>query len=74
MLKSLLLGLVFMPPLIAAFTWILQRAGPWVPVQLWAFFLAVSLFFMTIYPVVIGEFVWQLLWARVLQKSTNAHV
>eukprot|EP00878_Enallax_costatus_P026201 GHUV01028086.1.p1 GENE.GHUV01028086.1~~GHUV01028086.1.p1 ORF type:complete len:396 (+),score=102.81 GHUV01028086.1:414-1601(+) len=53
-LKSLLLGLVFMPPLIGGFTWILQRAGPWVPIQLWAFFLVVALFFMTIYPVVIA--------------------
>jgi hypothetical protein len=39
MVKSLLLGAVFVPPLVGAFTYILQRAGPWVPLQLWAFVL-----------------------------------
>lgn len=54
MLKGMLLALVFMPPLVGVFTYILQRAGPWVPLQLWAFVLVVSLFFMTIYPVAIA--------------------
>jgi hypothetical protein len=39
LVKSLLLGAVFVPPLVGAFTYILQRAGPWVPLQLWAFVL-----------------------------------
>ncbi|WIA16071.1 hypothetical protein OEZ85_012796 [Tetradesmus obliquus] len=54
LVKSCVLGAVFIPPLVAAFTYILQRAGPWVPLQLWAFVLGVSLFFLTIYPVVIA--------------------
>jgi hypothetical protein len=39
LVKSVLLGAVFIPPLVAAFTYILQHAGPWVPLQLWAFVL-----------------------------------
>ncbi|KAF6266083.1 peptidase family M48-domain-containing protein [Scenedesmus sp. NREL 46B-D3] len=54
LVKSLLLGAVFVPPLVGAFTYILQHAGPWVPLQLWAFVLVVSMFFLTIYPVVIA--------------------
>lgn len=48
--KSLLLGLVLMPPLVGGFTWLLQRAGPWVPIQLWAFFFLVAIIMMTVYP------------------------
>jgi STE24 endopeptidase len=39
LVKSLLLGAVVLPPLVGAFTYILQRAGPWVPLQLWTFVL-----------------------------------
>jgi hypothetical protein len=46
----MLLGLVLLPPLVAAFTWLLQHAGPWMPIQLWAFFLSVAIVMMTIYP------------------------
>lgn len=52
--KSLVVGALLMPPVIAGFTYILQHAGPWVPIYLWAFVLAVALFMMTIYPVVIA--------------------
>jgi STE24 endopeptidase len=44
------LGLLIGPPVVAAFTWILQHTGPWVPLYLWAFFFALQLFFMSIYP------------------------
>lgn len=50
LLKSLLLGLVLLPPLVGAFTWLLQRAGPWVPLQLWAFFFTLAVIMMTVYP------------------------
>ncbi len=50
LIKSILLGLVLMPPLVGAFTWLLQRAGPWVPLQLWAFFFTFAIIMMTVYP------------------------
>ena len=46
----MLLGLVLGPPLVAAFTFILQRSGPYVALYLWAFLLAVTLGFMIVYP------------------------
>ena len=46
------LGLVFLPPLVAAFTAILQRSSPHIGLYLWAFLLAVQLFVLTIYPTV----------------------
>lgn len=48
----MLLGLLFLPPVIAAFTAILQRSSPHVGLYLWAFLLAVQLFVVTIYPTV----------------------
>lgn len=48
--KTLLLGGLLLPPLVGGFTWLLARAGPWVPLQLWAFFFAIALLMMTIYP------------------------
>lgn len=50
-LKSMLLGLVLMPPLVGGFTWLLQRVSPWLPLQLWAFFFVVAIVMMTIYPI-----------------------
>lgn len=50
LVKSALLGLVLLPPLVGGFTWLLQRAGPWVPLQLWAFFFSVAVVMMSIYP------------------------
>lgn len=50
LLKSALLGLVVLPPLVAMFTWLLQHAGPWMPLQLWAFVFGVAILIMTIYP------------------------
>lgn len=50
LVKTMLLGLVLLPPLVGGFTWLLQRAGPWVPLQLWAFFFTVAVVMMTIYP------------------------
>jgi len=49
--KTLLLGAVMLPPIIAGITWILLHSGPWMPLQLWAFTFVLSVFFMTIYPV-----------------------
>jgi STE24 endopeptidase len=48
LVKSLLLGAVFIPPLVGAFTYILQHAGPWVPLQLWAFVLVREMLIMLI--------------------------
>ncbi|KAL4421809.1 hypothetical protein ABPG77_001598 [Micractinium sp. CCAP 211/92] len=52
--KSVLLGLLLLPPVVAGFTAILQRASPWVGLQLWAFLLALALFMITIYPTAIA--------------------
>ncbi|KAL4448266.1 hypothetical protein ABPG75_005485 [Micractinium tetrahymenae] len=52
--KSVLLGLVLLPPVVAGFTAILQRASPWVGLQLWAFLLALALFMLTVYPTAIA--------------------
>jgi STE24 endopeptidase len=52
--KTLLLGAVMLPPIIAGITWILLHSGPWMPLQLWAFTFVLSVFFMTIYPTVIA--------------------
>ncbi|KAL3150901.1 hypothetical protein ABBQ32_000651 [Trebouxia sp. C0010 RCD-2024] len=48
------LGLVFLPPIIAAVTLILKNTGPLVALYLWFFILVVALFMMTIYPVAIA--------------------
>ena len=48
------IGLVMMPPVIAAFTWILQHTGPMVPLYLWSFIFGLQIFFMTIYPIAIA--------------------
>lgn len=53
-LKQLLLGAVFIPPIVAVVTYILQVSGPLLPLYLWAFVLVLSLFIMTIYPVFIA--------------------
>lgn len=49
-----LLGLLLGPPIVAGFTWILQRTSAYMPLYLWAFFFALQIFFMTIYPVFIA--------------------
>jgi hypothetical protein len=49
-----LLGMLIGPPIVGGFTYILQRTGPLVPLYLWAFFFALQIFFMTIYPVFIA--------------------
>ena len=54
MIKGLVLGAVLVPPMVAGFTYILQHAGPWVPLYLWGFMLSISLIMMTIYPVLIA--------------------
>lgn len=53
-LPQIALGLVFLPPIIAAVTLILKNTGPLVALYLWFFILVVSLFMMTIYPVAIA--------------------
>lgn len=53
-LKSVLLGLLLIPPLVAAFTAILSRSSPYVGLYLWAFLLALSIFMMVVYPVAIA--------------------
>lgn len=52
--KQVLLGLLFLPPILAAFTAILQRSSPYVGLYLWAFLLALQLFIVTVYPTVRG--------------------
>lgn len=54
--KSLLLGAALLPPVVSAATAILMRAGPWMPLQLYALVLGLSLFFMIAYP--IGACAW----------------
>lgn len=51
--KSCVLGVIMVPPIVAGIASILEKAGPWVALHLWLFLLALSLFLMTIYPVVI---------------------
>ncbi|BDA43105.1 CAAX prenyl protease 1 homolog [Coccomyxa sp. Obi] len=53
-IKSTLLGLLLGPPIVAGFTWILQRTSAYMPLYLWAFFFGLQIFFMTIYPVFIA--------------------
>ena len=48
------LGVVIMPPVIAAFTWILIHTGPMMPIYMWCFIFGLQIFFMTIYPVAIA--------------------
>mmetsp|Transcript_18851 Transcript_18851/g.32205 ORF Transcript_18851/g.32205 Transcript_18851/m.32205 type:complete len:466 (+) Transcript_18851:58-1455(+) len=53
MLTSTALGLVIMPPVVLGLTAILQLASQWVAVYLWAFFLALALFMLAIFPTLI---------------------
>lgn len=48
------LGIVLLPPIVAAITLILKNTGPLVAIYLWFFILVVSLFMLTIYPIVIA--------------------
>ena len=48
------LGIVLLPPIVAAITLILKNTGPLVAIYLWFFILIVSLFMLTIYPIVIA--------------------
>lgn len=56
--KDLFLGLGLMvllgPPVVAAMIVIVQRAGPYLAIYLWAFILVLSLLLMAIYPVLIA--------------------
>ena len=49
-----MLGAIFLPPIVGAFTWILLHSDHWLPIYLWLFCLVLSLFFMTIYPTAIA--------------------
>ncbi len=51
---QVVLGLVFLPPIVAGVTYILQRSSPYIALYLWAFLLGLALFMMTIYPVLIA--------------------
>lgn len=48
------LGLLFIPVIAGLVTVILQKAGAYVALYLWAFMLILALFLMTIYPVAIA--------------------
>ncbi|DBA93318.1 hypothetical protein WJX79_004642 [Trebouxia sp. C0005] len=48
------LGIVLLPPIVAAITLILKNTGPLVAIYLWFFILVVSIFMMTIYPIAIA--------------------
>lgn len=48
------LGLLFIPPIVGGITLILKNTGPLVALYLYFFILVLSLFMLTIYPVVIA--------------------
>lgn len=50
----MLLGALLAPPILGGFVYLLQSTGPYAALYVWAFLLAVSLLFMTIYPSVIA--------------------
>ncbi|KAL6752272.1 peptidase family M48-domain-containing protein [Haematococcus lacustris] len=52
-MMSIALGLLILPPVVLGITYILLVAGPMMPLYLWLFVLAFSLFFMTVYPTLI---------------------
>ncbi|GIL78776.1 hypothetical protein Vretimale_269 [Volvox reticuliferus] len=54
LVKQVVLAMVMMPPIVGIVTYILQVAGPLLPLYLWAFFFGLSLFLMTIYPIFIA--------------------
>jgi STE24 endopeptidase len=54
LLKSLLLGALLLPPVVAGFTSVLSHSSPYVALYLWAFLLALSLFALTVYPTLIA--------------------
>jgi len=43
-----------LPPIVGCLTWILLRSDHWMPLYLWMFTLAISIFMMTIYPIAIA--------------------
>jgi STE24 endopeptidase len=51
-IKSIVLGAVFTPPIIAGVAYVLEKSGPNVALQLWAFLLALSIFMLSIYPLI----------------------
>ena len=52
--RQALLGALLLPPVVAGLTGILQRAGPWMGLQLWAFLLALALFAVSVYPTLVA--------------------
>ena len=56
MLKSQLLTALFGAPIISTFLWIIQRTGNQFFLWVWLFTVAVSMFMITIYPIVIVPF------------------
>ncbi len=52
--KSLVLTVIFTPPILAGIIWILLHTGPYMAVYLWAFMLTLSLVMMTVYPTLIA--------------------
>lgn len=53
-LKGIALGVVLLPPIVGAFTYILLHSGPYMPLYLWLFMLVLGLVMMTIYPTLIA--------------------
>jgi STE24 endopeptidase len=53
-LKSVLLGCVLLPPVVAGATLILQRSGAYVGLYLWLFLLLLALVMITVYPTLIA--------------------
>ncbi|KXZ51688.1 hypothetical protein GPECTOR_11g139 [Gonium pectorale] len=54
LIKQLVLAGVLLPPIVGGVTYILKVSGPLMPLYLWGFVFALSLFMMTIYPVLIA--------------------
>ncbi len=52
--KSLLLTVLFTPPILAGVIWILLHTGPYMAVYLWGFMFTLSIVMMTVYPTVIA--------------------
>ncbi|XP_022017349.1 CAAX prenyl protease 1 homolog isoform X4 [Helianthus annuus] len=53
MLKGMTVAIVLGPPIVAAIILIVQKSGPYLAIYLWGFIFVLSLFMMTIYPVLV---------------------
>lgn len=52
--KGLILSIIIGPPIIAAIIYIVQIGGPYLALYLWGFIFVLSIFMMTVYPILIA--------------------